>query len=69
MRLGCENMRRVIFQSCELNSCLRPMVEGLRKRSQQDGNDFEFVDLVDALTGKDKNWAFLDQNGKLCRCR
>lgn len=56
-------MRQVIFQSCELHSCLWSIVEELRQKSQQDGNDFEFVDLVDALTGKDKEWVFSTEMG------
>ncbi len=50
-------MRQVIFQSCELYSCLGQIAKDLRDRSQQDKNDFNFVSLADILSKEDKEWA------------
>ena len=56
-------MRQVIFQFCREYDG-RSLIELLKGKSRRDGEDFDFVDLVDVLPeGRDKEWAFSNAMG------
>lgn len=57
-------MRRVIYQSCEPHSYLVQLAKWLEEISERDGQDFEFVDLIDVLSGEDEKWVFSPKMGE-----
>ncbi len=56
-------MKRVIFQSCESHSYLHAVAKELERKSNERGEDFEFVDLVGILSKEDREWAFSTEMG------